>query len=403
MNHKQRAFLNYGKQWIDQDDINAVISVLKSDYLTQGPAIEKFEREICDITGAKYCVAVANGTAALHLAVKVLDIEKGKEGITSPITFVASSNAMIYNNLKPNFADIDEKTYCVDPEKIKEKITENTRLIIPVHFAGQPCDMQRIYKIANYEPRAKSRQLFIIEDAAHAIGSIYEDGTTVGNCKYSDMTIFSFHPVKTITSAEGGAITTNSKKLYEKLCLLRTHGITKDNLKFKIKNLNLTGPWYYEMQELGFNYRISDLHAALGFSQLKKLQKFKKRRREIVDKYNKAFEKLEWIKTLYERENLESCFHLYVIQIDFEKIGKTRKEVMEILRRKNIGTQVHYIPVHLQPYYKENFGYKDGDFPKAEKYYENCLSLPLYPKMTDEDVNYVVEEIRKMKVEMSNC
>ncbi len=379
-------FLNYGKQWIDQDDIDAVVTVLKSDFLTQGPAIEKFEAEICKVTGAKYCVAVANGTAALHLAVKALEIEKGYEGITSPITFVASANAMVYNELKPILADIDEKDYTIDPQEMEKHINDKTKLLIPVHFAGQPAKMKEIKKIAD------KNKLYIIEDAAHAIGSIYEDGTSVGNCKYSDMTIFSFHPVKTVTSAEGGAITTNSKELYERLCLLRTHGITKDPERMEQN----PGPWYYEMQKLGFNYRISDLHAALGYSQLKKLDRFKQKRKEIVGKYNQVFENIDWIKSPCERENLDSCFHLYVIQIDFEKIGKTRKEVMEILNRKNIGTQVHYIPVHLQPYYIRNFGYNKDDYPKAENYYSKCLSLPLYPQMTEEEIKYVIKQIKDL-------
>lgn len=379
-------FLNYGKQWIDQDDIDAVIAVLKSDYLTQGPFVRKFEQEICKVTGAKYCVAVSNGTAALHIAVKALNIEKDSEGITSPITFVASANAMVYNELKPVFADIDENDYTIDYKEIEKKINDKTKLLIPVHFAGQPAKMKEIKKIAD------KNELYIIEDAAHAIGSIYEDGTPVGNCKFSDMTIFSFHPVKTVTSAEGGAITTNRKKLYDKLCLLRTHGITKDSDKL-VQN---PGLWYYEMQELGFNYRISDLHAALGYSQIKKLERFKQRRREIVDKYNEAFKSVEWIKTPYERQKLESCFHLYVLQIDFDKIGKTRIEVVELLKTKNIGTQVHYIPVHTQPYYRKNYCYQWGDYPIAEDYYNKALSIPLYPKFTNENVEFIIERILEL-------
>ena len=393
MSHQQRAFLNYGKQWIDQDDIDAVVKTLKSDFLTQGPKVKEFENKICAHTGAKYCVAVANGTAALHIAVASLEIEKGKEGITSPNTFLATSNSMIYNGLNPVFADIDKKTYCVDHEKIKGKITENTRLIIPVHFAGQPCDMDKIKEIAI------KNGLSIIEDASHAIGSKYTDGFKVGNCKYSDMTIFSFHPVKTITSAEGGAITTNNEKLYEKLLLLRTHGITKDNSKLSIEHSTLNEPWYYEMQELGYNYRLSDIHSALGISQLKKLDNFVARRREIVIKYNKAFKDIEWLTVPYEKLEVYSAFHLYVLKIGFDKIGKSRKQVMEELRLKNIGTQVHYIPVHTQPYYQENYGYKWGDYPIAEDYYEKALSIPLYPKMTDEDAEYVIEKVLELNNE----
>jgi len=382
MTYLPKTFLNYGKQWIDEDDIQSVVETLKSDFLTQGPKVKEFEDAICEYTGAKYCVAVANGTAALHIAVASLEIEQGKEGITSPNTFMATSNSMIYNGLKPVFADIDDKTYCIDPEKIKERITESTRLIISVHFAGQPCEIESIFKIA------KEENIFVIEDASHAIGSKYTDGSRVGNCKYSDLTIFSFHPVKIITTGEGGAITTNNKELYNRLLLLRNHGITKNNSQLK------ESPWYHEMQKLGYNYRLTDIQASLGISQLKKLDNFVKRRREVVKNYNKAFNNTDWLTIPYEKPDVYSAFHLYVLQIDFDKIGKSRKLVMEELRSKNIGTQVHYIPVHTQPYYQGKFGYKWGDYPKSESYYEKALSIPLYPKMTDGDVTYVISSIR---------
>lgn len=369
-------FLSYGKQWIDDDDIRAVVETMRSAFLTQGPKLEEFEERICEYTGAKYCIAVASGMAALHIAVASLQIEKHKEGITSPNTFVASSNCMIYNGVKPIFADIDSKTYCIDPEKIKEKITENTRLIIPVHFAGQPCEMKSIFKIA------KKNNIFVIEDAAHAIGSKHEDGSKVGSCKYSDLTIFSFHPVKTITAGEGGVITTDNKELYERLLLLRNHGITKS-----------------EMRILGYNYRLSDIHASLGISQLKKLDKFVERRREIVKKYNEAFISVAWLAIPYEKPGVYSAFHLYVLQIDFDKIGKSRRQVMEELKLKNIGTQIHYVPVHMQPYYQENFGYRRGDFPIAEKYYQHALSIPLYPRMVNDDVDYVIKSMVELKDE----
>lgn len=369
-------FLSYGKQWIDDDDIRAVVETMRSAFLTQGPKLEEFEERICEYTGAKYCIAVASGMAALHIAVASLQIEKHKEGITSPNTFVASSNCMIYNGVKPIFADIDSKTYCIDPEKIKEKITENTRLIIPVHFAGQPCEMKSIFKIA------KKNNIFVIEDAAHAIGSKHEDGSKVGSCKYSDLTIFSFHPVKTITAGEGGVITTDNKELYERLLLLRNHGITKS-----------------EMRILGYNYRLSDIHASLGISQLKKLDKFVERRREIVKKYNEAFISVDWLAIPYEKPGVYSAFHLYVLQIDFDKIGKPRRQVMEELKSRNIGTQVHYIPVHTQPYYQENYGYKRGDCPIAEKYYQHALSIPLYPRMVNDDVDYVIKSMVELKDE----
>jgi len=377
-------FLSYGKQWLDEADKKAVLDVLESDFLTQGPAVAEFEKTICDYTGAKYCVAVANGTAALHLAVAALDIPKGSEGITSPITFVASSNCLLYNDLKPVFADVDSKTYNIDPAEIEKKISDKTKVLIPVHFAGQAADMESISLIT------KEKGLYVIEDAAHAIGSDYIDGSKVGNCKYSDLTTFSFHPVKTITTGEGGAITTNDEKLYQKLLLLRSHGITKDSALLSQN----PGPWYYEMQDLGYNYRMCDMQAALGVSQIKKLDEFKARRREIIAKYNQAFKDLPNVIMPYEPQSLSSCFHLYILKIDFEKIGKTRTQVMEELKAENIGSQVLYIPVHTQPYYKQEFGLKDGDFPQAESYYEQALSIPLYPKLSDQEVEYVIENIK---------
>lgn len=376
----------YGRQSIDEEDIAAVLSVLKSDFLTQGPKVTEFEQAICAYTGAKYCVVVANGTAALHIAVSALGLESGTEGITSPITFTASANSMAYNNIKPVFADIDPVSYNISPVSIEKKINSKTKLLTPVHFAGQPAEMDKIYSIA------QKFKLKIIEDAAHAIGSRYADGSYVGNCRYSDMTIFSFHPVKTITTGEGGAVTTNDHELYEKLLLFRSHGITK-NPELLIKN---PGPWYYEMHELGFNYRMTDIQAALGLSQLSKLNEFTFRRREIVSLYNREFKDIPWLKTPIESGNVVSCFHLYVLQIDFDRIGKPRVEVMKELAAKGVGTQVHYIPVHTQPWYNKVFGYESGDYPIAEAYYEKCLSLPLYPAMSNEDVNTVINAVKEI-------
>lgn len=384
---RKYQFLSYGKQSIDEEDELAVLETLCSDYLTQGPKVVEFENAICDYTGVKYCVAVSNGTAALHIAVAALEIGPHFEGITSPITFVASSNALIYNRLRPVFADIDENTYNLDPDKTAIVLSEKTRLIIPIHFAGQAADMDSFSKLA------QNHSLHIIEDASHALGSFYKDGSKVGNCKYSDMTTFSFHPVKTITTGEGGAITTNSKELYEKLFFLRSHGITSDPFRL-IEN---PGPWYYEMQMLGFNYRMCDIQAALGVSQMKKLDSFMNRRRTIIQKYNRSFANIDWLRIPYESKGLISCFHLYVVQIDFERIGLDRKIVMTSLREKNVGTQVHYIPVHTQPYYRQNYGTAVGDFPIAENYYNKCLSLPLFPAMTDQDVEYVIETVRGLR------
>jgi len=382
-----REFIPYGRQWIDEADKKTVEDVLKSDYLTQGPAIEQFENAIKSITHAKYCVAVSNATQGLHIATAALEIYKEAEGITTPITFVASSNCLITNNLVPVFADIDPRTYNISPEETEKKVTSKTKVIIPVDFAGQAVDIDAIKKIAD------KHHLYIIEDAAHAIGSNYADGNPVGCCHKSDMTVFSFHPVKTITSGEGGAITTNNEVLYKRLIKLRTIGITKDEKEIS-KN---PGPWYYEMQLLGGNNRMTDIQAALGRSQLSRLAFFKQRRREIVNTYNKAFQNNQNIIIPYEEKNVDSCFHLYVLQIDFDKIGKPRKQVMDELRQKGIGTQVHYIPVNSQPYYVKKYGeYRAKDYPAAESYYNKCLSIPLYPKMSDDDVNYVIQAISSL-------
>jgi UDP-4-amino-4,6-dideoxy-N-acetyl-beta-L-altrosamine transaminase len=379
-----QKFIPYGRQWIDEDDKMAVEAVLSSDYLTQGPAIEQFENAIKKITGAKYCVAVSNATQGLHIAVSALEISEGLEGITTPITFVASANCLITNNLIPIFADIDPKTYNISPKEIEKKVTPKTKVLIPVDFAGQAVDIGAIKEIV------EKHHLFIIEDAAHAIGSNYADGKPVGCCHKSDMTVFSFHPVKTITSGEGGAITTNNEVFYKRLLKLRTVGITKEEQELS-KN---PGPWYYEMQMLGGNNRMTDIQAALGCSQLSKLDSFKRRRREIINKYNRAFQNISNITIPYEEKNVNSCFHLYVLQIDFDKIGKPRKQVMEEMKQKGIGTQVHYIPVNSQPYYTAKYGkYVPEEYPIAETYYNKCLSIPLFPMMSDEDVGYVIQTV----------
>ncbi len=367
-----------------------MVRVLQSDFLTQGPRIDAFESSLSDYVGSKYAVALSSGTAALHLAVKALGIAVAKEGITSPNTFVASANSLIYNGLEPNFADIDERTYNLSPVEIEKKIGAETGLIVPVHFGGQPAEMDRISEIA------AGHDIYIIEDASHALGSRYENGRRVGCCCFSDMTTFSFHPVKTITTGEGGAVTTNDKDIYEKLSMLRNHGITKAHTKFTNRDDVQKGPWYYEMQELGFNYRMTDIQAGLGSSQLRRCDEFVKRRKKIADSYGQAFKNVEWITIPYERPGTFSAYHLYVIKIDFKKIGKTREEVVSDLKKVGVGTQVHYIPVHLQPYYAAHFGFKPGDFPKAEEYYQQCLSIPLYPRMRDEDVDRVIRSVKQL-------
>ncbi|HOV62749.1 MAG TPA: UDP-4-amino-4,6-dideoxy-N-acetyl-beta-L-altrosamine transaminase [Spirochaetia bacterium] len=386
MNYKPNEFLSYGKQWIDDEDIEAVVHVLKGDFLTQGPAVEEFENAICKATGARYCTVVSNGTAALHLAVAALKLEKGSSGITSPITFAASANCMAYCGVRPDFADIDEETLCVDPEEIERCLKKDTKLLIPVHLAGVPADMQRIAAIA------REHKLCVIEDAAHAMGTLYPDGSAVGSCTYSDMTIFSFHPVKTITTGEGGAVMTNDEELHERLMLLRAHGITKNPLAME----QVPGPWYYEMQELGFNYRLTDIQAALGLSQIRKLRTFVSRRRDIVEMYNNAFSKLPWVRVHFPPRGTAPAYHLYIMEIDFPTIRKSRSQVMRQLQELGIGTQVHYIPVHTFPYYKKTYGYYPEQYPKAMKYYQKALSLPLYPRMSNEDVQYVIEAVTRL-------
>jgi UDP-4-amino-4,6-dideoxy-N-acetyl-beta-L-altrosamine transaminase len=377
-------FIPYGRQWIDNSDMQAVETVLRSDYLTQGPAIDLFEEAVKQATGAKYCVSVSNATQGLHMAVAALEMETGTEGVTTPNTFVASANCLLTNNLVPIFADIDSKTYNISAREIEKKITQKTRIIIPVDFAGQAVDIYSIKKIAD------KYHLFIIEDAAHAIGSNYVDGRPVGCCHMVDMTVFSFHPVKTITCGEGGAITTNDEILYKRLLKLRTIGITKEVSELG-KN---PGPWYYEMQYLSGNNRMTDIQAALGRSQLSKLAFFKQRRREIIKRYNSAFTNSPFITIPYEEEKLNSCFHLYVLLIEFEKIDKSRKQVIEELRKKRVGTQVHYIPVNSQPYYCKRYGeYKAGDYPITDFYYNRCLSIPLFPKMSGSEVEYTIETV----------
>jgi UDP-4-amino-4,6-dideoxy-N-acetyl-beta-L-altrosamine transaminase len=380
----EKRFIPYGRQDISEADIAAVVEVLRSDWLTQGPAVENFERAVAEYCGARYAVAVANGTAALHLAALAAGFAAGDEVITTPITFVASANCIVYAGATPVFADIDPRSYCLDPEQVRRKITHNTRGLIPVHFAGQPCDMVAFSTIA------RENNLLVIEDAAHAIGASYEvDGATykVGCCAHSDMTIFSFHPVKHMTTGEGGMITTNNTELYEKLLMLRTHGIIKDPAQLNRND----GPWYYEQQTLGFNYRITDIQCALGLSQLQRLDISVDRRREIVSVYNQAFSGHPNLTVPYEYASRQSSWHLYMLGLK----GVDRARVFDHLREQGLGVNVHYIPVHLQPYYMDHFGTSDGDFPMAEAYYERVITLPLYPGMTHDDVEYVIAAVKR--------
>lgn len=366
-------YIPYGTQTIDEDDIQEVVKVLHSDYLTTGPKIEEFEKKVADYVGAKYAVAISNGTAALHAACFAAGIKEGDEVITTPITFAASSNCVLYCGGTPVFADVKKDTYNIDPEDIKRKITKKTKAIIAVHFTGQPCEMDEIQKIA------KENNLIVIEDGAHALGAEYK-GKKIGSI--SDMTTFSFHPVKHITTGEGGMITTNDSDFYEKLKLFRSHGITRDE-RFLTKN---EGPWYYEQLDLGYNYRITDIQCALGVSQMNKLDSFVAKRKEIAKKYDEAFSKIGEVITPYQQEGCVSSWHLYVVRVN------NRKEVFEKLREANIGVNVHYIPVYHHPYYRKH-GYENELCKNAEEIYEGIISLPIFPKLTDSQQQYVIDSV----------
>jgi len=375
--------IGYGRQTIEEIDIQEVVKTLNSDWLTQGPKIEEFEVDLAEYCGAKYSVVVSSGTAALHLANLAMGTKIGDKVITSPISFLASSNSVVYVGGIPIFADICKSSFNVDPAEIRKQIKKHpeTKGIIPIHFAGLVTDIEAIYDIA------KQNNLWIIEDACHSFGGNWSDSNgaehRVGDCTFSDMTIFSFHPVKHITTGEGGAILTNNKNLYEKLLILRNHGITKKPEKLMENH----GGWYYELHELGFNYRITAFQAALGIQQLKKSYSWQKKRRNIVAYYDEAFKSLETITPQIHPDKGSYSYHLYVVQ------AENRKELYNYLRTKEIYTQVHYIPIHLQPFYKRNFNYNNGDYPIAEQYYEKALSLPLYPSLSEEKHDFVIESI----------
>jgi UDP-4-amino-4,6-dideoxy-N-acetyl-beta-L-altrosamine transaminase len=374
----------YGKQNITQEDIDLVVKTLKSDYLTQGPMVREFEEKFASYIGAEYAVAVSNGTAALHLCNMALGVKEGDKVITTPITFAASANSVIYCGGEVDFVDIDPQTYLMDLDKLEEKLAKSPlgtyKGIIPVDFAGYPIVVERLRKIAD------KYGLWIIEDACHAPGGFFKNSNgeeqRCGNGNYSDLSIFSFHPVKHIATGEGGMITTNNKELYKKLLLLRTHGITKDESALHENH----GGWYYEMQELGYNYRISDINCALGVSQLKRAEKGVSIRNSIAKKYNKAFENVDAIITPFISHNIYHAYHLYIIQVE------DRKGLYNHLKNNNIYAQVHYIPVHFQPYYK-NKGWNKGEFPIAEAYYESCLSLPMFPTLSIVEQTYIIEKV----------
>lgn len=375
----------YGHQTIDEADIQAVLSVLQSDYLTTGPSVEAFEKKVAQYTGAGYATAVSNGTAALHIACLAAGIREGDEVITSPLTFAASANCILYCGARPVFADIDPDTYNISPEQIEQKITSRTKALIPVHFAGQPCDMDAIAQIA------QKYDLTVIEDGAHALGASWHGKKTGA---FSAMTSFSFHPVKPITTGEGGMVVTDDVQLHKKLCLLRSHGITRDEAQMQETESSCKDRgegWYYQQVALGFNYRMTDFQAALGISQMDKLDLFLKKRRRIAQRYDEAFKDRPEIGIPYVPKGVQSGWHLYVIRI---RNGR-RREVFRRLREAGIGVNVHYIPVYRHPYYQQH-GYDTTHCPQAEKLYEEMISLPIFPGLGREQQDYVMEEVLRV-------
>jgi len=371
--------LPYGHQCLDDDDISAVAEVLKTDWITQGPKIAEFEKRVADYCGAKYAVAVSNGTAALHAACVVAGVSGGDEIITTPITFAATANVIVHLGGKPVFADIKEDNMNIDPREILKKLSSRTKVILPVDFTGYPADLEEIISVA------REKNLIVIEDACHALGAEYR-GKPIGSL--SDMTVFSFHPVKHITTGEGGMVLTDNQEFYDNLKILRHHGITK--------NCSDQGPWYYEVVQPGYNYRLTDFQCALGLSQMNKLGRFIQRRREIATKYNEAFSQMKEIIIPPRGNDTKPVYHIYVIQLRTETLSVSRKEIFEALTLENIGVNVHYVPVHLHPFYQRQFGYRKGDYPISERYYERAITLPIFPGMTDDDADDVIKAVTKV-------
>ena len=375
--------IGYGHQYIDDADIQAVVDVLKSDFLTCGPKIEEAEKKLCKITGSKYAVLIANGTAALHVTMFAAGIGPGDEVITTPITFAASANCALYCGAKPVFADINPETYNIDSASIEAKITSKTKAIVAVDFTGQAVEVDRIRAICD------KHNLIFIEDAAHSLGTKY-NGKPVGSL--ADMTEFSFHPVKTCTAGEGGAITTNNEEFYKRLVLFRTHGITRAQ---ELMDKSSEGGWYYQQVDLGYNYRMTDIQAALLSSQLDKLELFGNRRKELVKRYDEAFSKMPEIVVQKEIAESDTVRHLYIIQLNLDLLKCTRREVFKALQAEGVGVNVHYIPVYSFPYYQK-LGYKMGECPNAEKLYERIISIPLYYSLTDDEQEKVIKAVEKV-------
>ena len=375
--------LYYGHQYLDEKDVQAVVEVLHSDYLTCGPRITELEQKLCELTGAKYAVVCSNDTAALHIACMAAGVSAGDEVITTPITFLASANCALYCGAKPVFADIDEETYNIDPKEIEKAMTSKTKAVVAVDYTGQVVDLDAIMETCH------KQNVVVIEDAAHSIGTLYK-GRPIGSI--ADMTTFSFHPVKTVTAGEGGAVLTDNEEYYKKLLLYRSHGMTRDQAQMTKES---EGGWYYQMIDLGYNYRMTDMQAALLISQLEKLPMFSKRRKEIVARYNEAFSRIPELTLQQELEGSDSTRHLYILRIKPEKLRIDRRGFFDALAAENIMCNVHYIPIYLQPYYQE-MGYPKGLCPRAEKLYSEMMSLPLYYAMTDQDVEDVITAVQKI-------
>lgn len=372
-----KRIIPYGRQEITEEDIKAVAETLRSDYLTQGPKVAEFEEKLASYCGAKFAVAFSNGTAALHGAYYAAGLRKGDSFITSPMTFAATANAGLYLGASPVFCDIEPDTGNIDSDRISALIDKSVKLIAPVHYSGMPADMAEIRAIAD------ERKLMVIEDACHALGAVYK-GERIGNCAYSDMAVFSFHPVKHVATGEGGAVLTNNKNLRDTLLIFRSHGITRDNL---INEPH--GGWYHEMQELGYNYRMTDIQCTLGISQLSRAESSLGKRRLMAAKYDAVFSDVKGVKTPPHREGRQNAYHLYPLRMEHG-----RKEVYDLLREKGVHAQVHYLPVYMHPYYRAN-GFENFTLPEAEKFYKSELSIPMFPSLTDEEQDYVTESVRE--------
>lgn len=378
----RKTLLPYGRQHIDDDDIAQVVDVLRSDWLTTGPMVEKFERAFADFVGADHAVAVSNGTAALHAAMYALGIGPGDEVIVTPMTFAASANCLVYQGGTPVFADVDASTLLIDPAQVETKITTKTKAVVAVDYTGHPCDYDALSTIA------EEHGLTLVDDACHAVGGSYK-GRAVGTL--ADLNTFSFHPVKHLTTGEGGMITTDNAEFAQRMRVFRNHGITTDH-----RQRAETGGFFYEMVDLGYNYRITDFQCALGISQLQKLRASVKKRQQLAAIYDAAFAEVDYVTPLTKRDDVSHAYHLYMVQFDTQALGMSRAEIFEALRAENIGANVHYIPVHLHPFYRERFGTGPGMCPVAEAAYERLITLPMFPQMTDADVDDVVMAIRKL-------